>query len=315
MNIKKVLLAVAILPLMAMSADYPSKTIKIIVPSKAGGSTDTTARLFAETAKKYLKGAKFAIVNKGGAGGLIGFENISRAKADGYTLGLVFTPQLVAHIVSKKAKYTLDTFKILGNAAKDPGVIVVNEASPLKSIDDLVKAAKASKDKKLAVVVNGVGSDDFLAAKNFEKNNGVEFNLIPTKGSTEQKTEILGNHVDVSFMNLSQMLANHKAGKVRILAILDEKRAEVAPEIPSMKELGYKTYMTATRGFLIHKDVKPEIAAVLEKLVADVLADKEFIERATKSYIFLGPLSGADYKTYLEGLQAETQKVYDATPW
>jgi len=232
-------------------AVYPSKTIKLVVPSKAGGSTDTTARLFIDSAKKYWKDADFIVVNKPGAGGLIGFSYEARQKPDGYTIGLMFTPQFVAHIVSKKAHYTLDSFDIIGNLAQDPGIVVVNPSSEVKTLDDLVKLAKA---KKITAAVNGIGSDDFLAAKQFEAQTGVTFNLLPTKGSTEQKTAILGNHVEVAFMNLSQMLANHKAGKVRIIAILDDKRADVAPDIPTSIEQKYEVRMTATRGMVIRKE-------------------------------------------------------------
>jgi len=311
---KKVLSTLALCAAMTIgaSAGYPSKTIKLVVPSKAGGSTDTTARLFIDTAKKYWKDADFIVVNKPGAGGLIGFAYEQRQKPDGYTIGLMFTPQFVAHIVSKKAKYTLDSFNIIGNIAQDPGIVVVNASSEVKTLDDLVKLAKA---KKITAAVNGIGSDDFLAAKQFEAQTGVAFNLLPTKGSTEQKTAILGNHVEVAFMNLSQMLANHKAGKVRIIAILDKKRADVAPDIPTSVEQKYNVLMTATRGMLIRKEVKKEIADKISDLYMKVVKDPAFQEKAKKSFIFLDPRPGAEYKSYLEGLQADTQKVFDKTPW
>ncbi len=293
-------------------AAYPSKTIKLVVPSKAGGSTDTTARLFIDTAKKYWKGADFIVVNKPGAGGLIGFSYEQRQKPDGYTFGLMFTPQFVAHIVSKKAKYTIDTFRIIGNIAQDPGIVVVNASSPVKNLDDLVKLAKS---KKITAAVNGIGSDDFLAAKQFEEKTGVSFNLLPTKGSTEQKTAILGNHVEVAFMNLSQMLANHKAGKVRIIAILTDKRSDVAPDIKTAKEQNYDVMMTATRGLIIHSKVKKSIADKISDLYTKVVNDPGFQEKAKKSFIFLYPLKGEEYRKYLLDLQAQTQKVFDKTPW
>jgi len=311
---KKVLSTLALCAAMTTGAfaGYPSKTIKLVVPSKAGGSTDTTARLFIDTAKKYWKGADFIVVNKPGAGGLIGFAYEQRQKADGYTIGLMFTPQFVAHIVSKKAKYTLDSFNIIGNIAQDPGIVVVNASSEIKTLDDLTRVAKA---KKITAAVNGIGSDDFLAAKQFEEKTGVAFNLLPTKGSTEQKTAILGNHVEVAFMNLSQMLANHKAGKVRIIAILDDKRADVAPDIPTSIEQKYEVRMTATRGVVIRKEVKKEIADKISDLYMKVVNDAGFQEKAKNSFIFLNPRPGLEYKTYLEGLQADTQKVFDKTPW
>jgi len=308
--ISSTLLSVALAT--SVMAAYPSKTIKLVVPSKAGGSTDTTARLFIDTAKKYWKDSDFIVVNKPGAGGLIGFSYEQRQKADGYTFGLMFTPQFVAHIVSKKAKYTLDSFNIIGNIAQDPGIVVVNSKSSVKSLDDLVALAKS---KKITAAVNGIGSDDFLAAKQFEAKTGVSFNLLPTKGSTEQKTAILGNHIEVAFMNLSQMLANHKAGKARIIAILDDKRASVAPDIKTSIEQNYDVKMTATRGLVIHKNVKADIANKITDLYTKVINDPTFKEKAKNSFIFLNPRDGKNYKNYLQNLQKETQKVYDKTPW
>jgi len=224
----------------------------------------------------------------------------------------MFTPQFVAHIVSGKAKYTIDSFNVIGNIAQDPGIVVVNSASSIKTLDDLVKVAKA---KKITAAVNGIGSDDFLAAKQFEGRTGVSFNLLPTKGSTEQKTAILGNHVEVAFMNLSQMLANHKAGKVRIIAILDTKRADIAKDIPTSVEQNYDVLMTATRGMIIRKEVKKEIADKISDLYTKVMNDKGFQEKAANSFIFLNPRPGAKYAAYLKSLQADTQKVFDKTPW
>ena len=312
---KKLLLMVlsfAFLASTAAFAGYPSKTIKIIVPSKAGGSTDTTARLFANTAKKYWPKAEIIIVDKPGAGGQIGFEAIARSKADGYTLGMMFTPQLVAHVVAKRAHYTLDSFKVVGNIAEDPGIIVVNSSSSIKNLKDLTAAAKS---KTLTAAVNGIGSDDFLAAKFYEKKEGVKFNLMPTKGSTEQKAAILGNHVDVAFMNLSQMLAQHKAGKVRIIAILANERAKVAPDIATSPEQGVDVFMTATRGMVINKNVKPDIQKKIIDLYTKVMNDKEFQKQCEKSFIFLKPMSSSEYTKYLKDLQNSVQQVYNENPW
>ena len=229
----------------AMAEGFPSKPITVVVPSKAGGSTDRTARMITEIAKAQNEGYEFVIKNVPGSGGQKGFESINRAKADGHTIGLVFTPQLVAHIASKRAKYTLDSFRILGNVAQDPAIVVVPKDSKIKNLDELAKAAKAN---ALTVAVNGIGSDDFLAAKSFESKTGVTFNLLPTKGSTEQKAGILGGHVDAAFMNLSQMIAQHKAGDARIIALLAKERSDKLPDMPTSKEQGFEVYMTATRG-------------------------------------------------------------------
>jgi len=293
-------------------ASYPEKPIKIIVPSKAGGSTDTSARLFIKAAKNYWKGASFVIKDVPGSGGQKGFEEIARAKPDGYTIGMVFTTQIVAHIVSKRARYTLDSFRVLGNVMADPLIIAVPKDSPIKDLQDFVKAAKA---KSLTVAVNGIGSDDFVAAKKFENHTGVTFNLLPTKGSTEQKAHILGGHVDASFMNLTQMQAQHKAGTARVIAIMNPTRSDILPDVKTAKEQGIPVNMTATRGFVAPAKVKPEIGDKLAKLVQDVLNDPEFKANCKKDVMILQPMTGEEYHSYLVDLQAETQKFYDKTPW
>lgn len=313
---KKSLIAGAVMALGmsagAAFADYPEKTITVVVPSKAGGSTDRTARLFTELAEKNYEGFEFVIKNVPGSGGQKGFESIARAKADGYTIGLVFTPQLVAHVVSGRASYTLDSFHIMANTAQDPGIVAVPKDSTITDMASLAAAAKAG---SLTVAVNGIGSDDFLAAKAFEAATGVEFNLLPTKGSTEQKAAILGGHVDAAFMNLSQMIKQHNAGDARIISILTEERDEHAPKIGTAKEQGTAVMMRATRGFVAPAGMDAAIQAQLDKMVTEVMASDEFKANAKKGSIFLLPMSGADYLAYLTGLQVETQAVFDTAPW
>jgi len=315
MFVKSLLTGVALtlgLSTASMAADYPSKAITIVVPSKAGGSTDRTARLFTELAEKNYEGFEFIIKNVPGSGGQKGFESISRAKADGYTIGLNFTPQLVAHVVSGRAKYTLDSFHVMGNVAQDPAIVAVPKDSKIMNMADLAAAAKAS---PLTVAVNGIGSDDFLAAKSFEALAGVEFNLLPTKGSTEQKAGVLGGHVDAAFMNLSQMIKQHNAGDARIIALLTAERDSHLPEMSTSKEQGYDVQMRATRGFVAPAGIDAAIQSQLDDMLSAIMASEEFQANAAKGNIFLLPQTGADYLSYLTGLQAETQAVYDKAPW
>ena len=312
---KKILIFLAVLMLMvpvAQAKEYPSKPIHIIVPSKAGGSTDASARLFIQAAKTYWPTANFVIKNVPGSGGQKGFEEIARAKADGYTIGMVFTTQVVAHVVSKRARYTLDSFHVMGNVMQDPLVIAVPVKSDITTMDQFIAAAKAG---SLTTAVNGIGSDDFIAAKKIEKLGGVTFNLMPTKGSTEQKAMILGGHVDASVMNLSQMQAQHKAGTARVIALLDTQRSDILPDVKTAKEQGFDVSMTATRGFVAPAKVDPAILAKLDKLLAQVQQDPEFLANCAKQVLSLWPLNGEDYLSYLVDLQAETQSFYDVNPW
>lgn len=300
------------LPLGAHAADYPNGPVTIVVPSNAGGSTDATARLFIISAKKFWPDAEFVVRNVGGSGGQKGFEEIADAKPDGQTIGMVFTTQVVAHVVSKRARYTLDSFHVMGNLNDDPEIVVVPQDSAIKTVADLAKAGKA---KSLTVAVNGIGSDDFIAVKKFEENAGVEFNLMPTKGSTEQKAAVLGGHVDASFMNLSQMFAQHKAGQARIVGILTKARSKLLPDVPTGVEQGFPVEMTATRGFVASAKIDPKILARLDDLFLKVQADPEFQAASEKDNQFLLPMTGPEYRKYLVDLQAETQRYYDKSPW
>ncbi len=305
------LAALLVVPSLAQ-AEFPEKPITIIVPSKAGGSTDTTARIFINAAQKHWPTANFVVKAVPGSGGQKGFEEIARAKPDGHTIGMVFTTQLVAHVVAKRARYTLDSFHFMGNTVDDPVLVVVPAESPIKNLKEFVEAAKA---KQLTVAVNGIGSDDFIAAKAFEKQAGVTFNLLPTKGSTEQKALILGNHGDAAFMNLSQMYASHKSGKARVLALLTKERSNLLADVPTADEQGYAVEMTATRGFAVPADVDPAIRAKFDDLLAKVNADPQYIADCEKNTFSRLPMSGPDYLKYLQGLQKQTQVFYDANPW
>ncbi len=293
-------------------AKFPQKPITIVVPSKAGGSTDTTARIFINVAQKHWPEANFVVKTVPGSGGQKGFEEIARAKPDGHTIGMVFTTQLVAHVVAKRARYTLDSFHFMGNTVDDPVLIVVPMESPIKDLKGFVEAAKA---KQLTVAVNGIGSDDFIAAKSFEQTAGVNFNLLPTKGSTEQKALILGNHGDAAFMNLSQMYSSHKSGKARVLALLTKERVALLEDVPTATEQGYAVELTATRGFAMPVKVDPAIRAQFDDLLAKVNADPDYIADCNKNNFSRLPMSGPDYLTYLQGLQKQTQVFYDANPW
>lgn len=304
------------LPIMAEGQSegvYPSKTIEIIVPSKAGGSTDTLARVFAQVAQKHLPGAEFSVVNKPGSGGQQGFESIAAADPDGYTLGIVFTVQLPSHVVSGRARYILDDFHYLSQMQEDPSIIVVPKDSPINSVEELISYAKAN---EMTASVNGIGSDDHLAMMTFQNETGVAFQIIPASGSSEQKANVMGGHVDVAFMNFSQMISQHKAGDVKILTLLADEKEEMAPEVPTIGEFGYgNVKMSGTRGFVIQKDVSDEVKTVLEKLMADVVADPEFAETLKKSNQAFSYKDGASYESFMNKLQAEMEVMFTKEPW
>ncbi len=294
------------------AVNYPSKPITIIVPSSAGGGTDTMARLFAEIAKDKI-GQSFVIVNKSGAGGQIGFEAIASAKADGYTIGCAFTPHIAAHMAAGRAKYTLNSFRPLANYVTDPGVLVANINGKFKSLKDVVAVEKASPGS-LTGATTGAGGDDFFALVSFNKAAGINIKEVPSKGSSEEKANILGGHVDLSFMNYSQIEANYKAGDVRILAVMTSERLPYEPDIPTFKEFGYDVLSDSSRGFIAPAGIPDEAYNKLVKLFSDVVADPKFLE-AAKGQLLLNYMGAEAYGKYLENVKNTTISIFKNNPW
>ncbi len=292
--------------------NYPSKPITLIVPSSAGGGTDTMARLFAEIAKDKI-GQNFVIVNKSGAGGQIGFEAIAGSTPDGYTIGAAFTPHIGAHMAAGRAKYTLDSFLPLANYVTDPGVLVANVNSNFETLEDVVNAEKANPGS-LTGATTGPGGDDSFALVGFNHEAGISIREVPSKGSSEEKVNILGGHVDLAFMNYSQIEANYKAGDVRILAVMVPERLPYAQEIPTFTELGYDVFSDSSRGFIAPAGIPDAAYKKLVKVFSDVVEDPKFLE-AAKGQLLLNYMDAEDYSKYLEGVKGSTESAFAKNPW
>jgi len=296
----------------AMAADYPTKPVTIIVASNAGGGTDTMARLFAKFAEKYFP-QPFVINNIDGAGGQRGFDALARARKDGYTIGTIYTPHFTAHISAKRANYTIDDFAILYNLVTDPGVLVVPASSPFNTIEDIIAAEKADPGS-LTGSTSGPGSDDAFALAQFNEATGCTVKSVPATGSSNAKATVMGGHVSMGFMNLSQIESNLKAGEVRILAMMTAKRHPSVPDIPTFAELGYKVVSDSSRGFAAPAGFPEDAYAMIVDVFEKVLADPEFLA-AAKDQLEMNFMGPDEYRQYLVDLLEVTDKAYEKDPW
>ena len=296
----------------AGAAEYPTKPVTIIVASNAGGGTDTMARLFAKFAEKYFP-QPFVINNIDGAGGQRGFEALARAKKDGYTIGTLYTPHLTAHMSAKRARYTLEDFAMLYNLVTDPGVLVVPSSSPFNNIQDIIDAEKAAPGT-LTGSTSGPGGDDAFALAQFNEATGCTVKSVPSTGSSNAKATVMGGHVSMGFMNLSQIESNMRAGEIRILAMMTAKRHPNVPEIPTFTELGYKVISDSSRGFAAPAGIPDEVYAKLLETFEKVLADPEFLEKA-KEQLQMNAMNPEEYKAYLQDLLKVTDRAYEKDPW
>ena len=208
----------------------------------AGGSTDIAARIVASIAEKAL-GQPIVVVNKGGAGGQVGWTELVRQRPDGYYIGFINLPATNTVILDpdRKAIFTEKDFTPIINQVLDPGVIWVRADSPYKTVQDLIDAAKKSPNT-IRAATTGILSDDHLAILMTEEAApGAVFRIVHLEGGAAQFKEIMAGNIDVAFDNVGSIVPRVASGEVRALAVMDDVRSKFLPDVPTMKELGYPT--------------------------------------------------------------------------
>jgi tripartite-type tricarboxylate transporter receptor subunit TctC len=218
---------------------WPDKPITLVVPFPPGGSTDLIARqLSGKMGEKLGGNASVIVENKAGATGTIGATFVARAPADGHTflvasLGpFVIAPHLIK--VQYDALKDLDPVTVVVQA---PNVLVVPAASAHKSLADVVAFQKANPGK-MTFASSGNGSSDHLTAELFWQQTGTSGVHVPYKGGGPVMSDLLGNQVDSSFMNINTAMPQIKAGKLRALAITSARRSPLLPDVPTLEESG-----------------------------------------------------------------------------
>ncbi|MDG0854083.1 Bug family tripartite tricarboxylate transporter substrate binding protein [Roseateles puraquae] len=224
----------------ALAQAWPAKPVTLLVPFPPGGSSDAIARLLGNKLQEKL-GGSFVVDNRGGAGGTIGTAAVKRAAPDGYmvlvtSLGpLVIGPHLLKNIGYDPTK-DLDYVSV---AVQAPNVLVVPAASPHKTLAEVLAFLKANPEK-MSFASSGNGSSDHITAELFWQQTGTSGLHIPYKGGGPVMSDLLGNQVDASFMNINTALPQIKAGKLRALTITSAKRSPVLPDVPTTEEAGIK---------------------------------------------------------------------------
>jgi tripartite-type tricarboxylate transporter receptor subunit TctC len=265
---KKVIVAAvtALAAVVASAQAFPSKPITIVVPFPPGGSTDLIARVLAPKLQERLGASSVVVDNRGGATGTIGTGQVAKAPADGHTL-LVSSlgPFVIAPHLMKAPYDALKDLDPITIVVQAPNVLVVPAASPLKSMADVLANLKANPGK-MTFASSGNGSSDHLTAELFWQQTNTTGIHVPYKGGGPVMTDLLGNQVESSFMNINTAMPQIQAGKLRPLVITSAKRSPLLPNVPTLDELGIKDAgvtswqaLAAPRG--LSADVKAKIHA------------------------------------------------------
>ena len=297
-------------------AQYPAKPIEMVVAYSAGGPTDLQARIVASLMEKHMgSGTKIVVVNRPGAAGEIGFTALAEAKPDGYTIGFINTPTVLSIPTERATKFTWKSYDLLGNLIDDPSGFSVHKDNTIKSLKDLAEYCKANPGA-VTVGTTGVGSDDHLAMLAFERAAGVKMTHVPYAGGSMVRTALLGRHIALGSINIGEAMQYVASGSPFIqLAQAGAQRSEVAPNVPTFKELGFDMESNAMRGVAAPKGLPPEIRKLLENAVAKTAQDPEFREKMKQSFSPVRYLPPAEYAVALESAEKAIQKLWQDTPW
>lgn len=261
--------------------EFPTKSIELICPFGAGGSTSMGARIVAGSASEIL-GRPVVVVNKVGGGGSVGTEYVAKAKPDGYTLLAASTASNGIGPVIRKVGYKNTDFEFLCQYAIIPMLMVVKSDAPWKSLEEIVAYAKEHPGE-LKYSTTGVGTSDHFAMALFNQVAGVNIVYLPFMSAGEALTAILGGHAQVGLLDWRVLKGSVDAGKLRLLAQANEKRLEEFPNVPTFAEKGYpgvKHYIW--QGVAAPKGVSKGISVKLREAFSKASQHKEVIETLMK---------------------------------
>jgi tripartite-type tricarboxylate transporter receptor subunit TctC len=296
----------------AWPADRP---IEVIVPYPPGGGVDIMARIILPFVAEHLAGARFVVTNRAGAGGQVGFEALFNAAPDGHTLGALAVPAISTFPLERQVRYRPLDFSFLANVVDDPNTIYVAANSPIRSLQDLVQAAKA-RPGQMNYGTTGVGSDDHLLMLGLEGLAGLQpMTHVPFAGAAPLLAQVLGGHVQLGVGNMAEILAAMREGRVRALGQAGPRRWDAAPEVPTFREQGFDLIGGSARGIAGPPGLPAPIRTRLEQAFAAALADPGFLREAQRVSLPLRPLVGTAYRDMAAEVETSVRALWQRRPW
>ena len=251
--------------------DFPSRPLRVIVPFSPGGAVDGPMRLIAQHLSQRL-GQPVVVENKPGAGATIGTDVVAKAAPDGYTLLLASqTNAISATLYSNLPFDPIEDFTPVALIGREPGVVVVNPAVPVTSLQQLIAYVK-ERPGQIDYASSGNGSGQHLFAALLASRTGMKMNHVPYRGSGQATTDLLGGVVAMSIPGTAGMVGHIKAGKLRALAVTGAARSPQLPDVPTVMEAGVPDYEAYVwMGLLAPKGTPPAIVGRLNREVLAVL--------------------------------------------
>ncbi len=283
---------------LAQSAAYPSKVIRLVVPYTPGASNDTLSRATGESMSPLL-GQPIVIDNRPGAGGMIGAEHVARSAPDGYTI--LNVQASFATNVAIRAKMPYDVFKdfaYVGMMARSPMIVVVHPSMPVKSVKELVALAR-KRPGELNYGSSGTGGSNHLATELFAKTANVKITHVPYKSVGPAMTDLAGGHVQMVITSLPSALVLVKAGRLKALGVAADQRSSFAPEIPTVKEGGIPYVSELWWGLAAPGKTPAEIVDKLSDTLRKAMQSAQLKQRYATEGAEAVPMSPQEFTKYV----------------
>jgi len=277
-------LAAALMPVNAQN--YPSKTVRMVIPFAAGGNTDIIGRIFVPKMAELL-GQQIIVDNRGGAGGTIGTEAVKRAAPDGYTLLMASAGHTINPAMIRKLPYdSVKDFVPIGIVADVPTAFVIHPSLPSKNLKEFIALAKA-RPNDIFYSTAGIGTVGHLSAELLISTANIKLTAVHYKGSGPSMIDLVGGHVQMQFPSMPAAVGHVATGKLRMIAQTGAKRSPAAPTVPTMQEQGLKDFVVSS-GFSMFapagtpKAVIDKVNSALVQSLKDAKVSKTLIDQGAE---------------------------------
>jgi tripartite-type tricarboxylate transporter receptor subunit TctC len=295
----------------ARAAPYPDRPVRIVLPFAAGGVADTTVRIVAEKLATKL-GQRFYIENQAGAGGIAAARTVIASAPDGYTLALLSNGTAVSVSLFKHLPFDpLKDFAPISSLGFFDFIFSTSAGSPFKTLADFIAAAKA-RPGALNVGTINIGSTQNLSAELFKTAAGIDFTIVPYRGTPEVEVSLLQGDIALMIDSYSAMKGNLADGKFRALASSGPVRSESTPDIATVRENGVADYdVVSWNALFAPAGTPPEIVATLNAALQDILADPDVKQRMLELGITAKASTPRDISARLKSDIDKWQKVIE----
>ena len=303
------MLCAASLEHIAVAQSYPTKPVRLITPSSPGSGVDIVARFVGQKLSETT-GQQFIVDNRAGAGANLGAEIAAKSAPDGYSLFLGTPAHAINPSLYRRLAYDfVRDFAPVSQLTNGYYVLVVNPALPAKSVKELIALAKA-KPGQINFASAGTGNATHLAGELFKSLAQVNIVHVPYKGTGPALTDVIGGQVQSMFSNLTAAMPHIKSGKLRALAVTGERRAQSAPDIPTVIESGVKGYSVTSWYGLLAPVGTPQ--AIIDKLNAEtvkVMRLPDMKERLSSEGAEPSPSTPAEFAVFIKTEISKWEKV------